>query len=454
MSNNGGNYGQNPQGGWDNTQNSPWTQPGNQPSADPWANQGQNTGGWGQQPPSGPTSAPQYPSSPGSSSPASAGWNTTGTWNNTGYQTGPQGPQTGYQTGYQTGPGQAPYQPSNQPPKKKSNLTPLIAGGVGLALIAAVATGLVLSRDRGSSGQDTTGQTTGATTGAPTPSPTPTVKAPGEGTYDTAIDYLKANKFTCTEEGTSGIQSTICTHFGAAPYMIAYVGATTSGGLGRVALEVQEDAQATIAKQVSDELIEQFATTDQAATIKSRIAAGAAPGYTSDDKLGDVRYRGNKRGSVVMWIEDWVPQDVKPRYFEVQPADRDKVLTANGYKCTARGTLNSCTKSANNVDYLITFIEAPEGNGLARLSVRAVSKEAGVGRPAFQAEAKKVLPELNKETGTAVLTWMGKQDERTGGLEFVNGQIVDYYPRSTVQGNEAGSVYIWASCWSGTREYC
>ncbi|SKF62567.1 Uncharacterised protein [Mycobacteroides abscessus subsp. abscessus] len=49
---------------------------------------------------------------------------------------------------------------------------------------------------------------------------------------------------------------------------------------------------------------------------------------------------------------------------------------------------------------------------------------------------------------------MGKQDAKAGGMEFVDGKIIDYYPRSTVSGNEAGSIYVWASCWTGTRTQC
>lgn len=436
---NDGNYGQQPQGpGWNEWSGQP---PQSQPSG------GWDTGGGWQQSGSQPSANP-YPASPGS-----AGWSQ-------GYPqqpgptppvaAGPGAPGPGGQaygqppTGYPPVPGG--YQPQPQPPRKKSNLTPLIAGGVGLALIAAVTTGVLLSRDDNQGSLPTPPSTTA--------SPTPTVKAPGPGDYDTTMAYLKDEDFTCSDEKSEGIKSSICTHFDTAPFMIAYVGATETGGLGRVSLEVQEEARASTSKAISDYLIKQFATTEQASDITTKIATAAAPGYSKDDKSGDVRYRGNNRGSVVLWIEDWVPADLKPSVVEVTDAERDKIIADNGYKCEASGALQSCNKSVADVSYQLVYEPAEGQDGLSRLSLRASSTKTGIARPAFQEEAKKVFGALPDGQGTLITDWMGKQDAKAGGMEFVDGKIIDYYPRSTVSGNEAGSIYVWASCWTGTRTQC
>lgn len=356
-----------------------------------------------------------------------------------GWNQWPGNPGHPQQTGY---PPQQSWVPQAPPPrKKKSHLAPLIAGGVGLAVIAAVATGVLLNRD--------------AETPQPTstPTPTPTVKAPGPGDYDTVIQYLEGQDFTCTEEGTPGIASSICTHFGAAPFMIAYVGAHESGGLGRLSLEVQEEARASTSKAVSDHLIGQFATPEAAKDIKASIASAAAPGYTRDSKSGEVRFRGNARGSVVMWMEDWVPDSVEPQVLTVSDTELDEMLSANGYACEASGVTQQCRKSASDVDYLLVH-QQENGKGLSRLSLRTTSAKPGLARPAFQAEAKKILGALPDGQGAAIIDWMGKQDEKSGGMGFVDGRLVDYYPRSSVQGKEAGSVYIWASCWTGVRTAC
>ncbi|MGA4670284.1 hypothetical protein ACPCG0_10910 [Propionibacteriaceae bacterium Y1923] len=442
---NDGSYGQNPNPqGWNEWNGQP---PQSQPSAG-W----DNGAGWqqtGSQP-----SANQYPGSTGS-----AGW-AGQTAGQTGPQPGQYPDQSGYAQpqptpGYQPQPGYPPttgyqpstgYQPPAEPPKKKSNLTALIAGGVGLALIAAIATGVLLSRNNNTAGGDPSE--------TPTQTPTPTVKAPGPGNYDALMEYLKDEDFTCTDEDAEGIKSSICTHFDTAPFMIAYVGATETGGLGRVSLEVQEDARASTSKAISDHLIKQFATTEQASDITTKIATAAAPGYTKDDRSGDVRYRGNARGSVVLWIEDWVPEDLQPTVVSVTDAQIDKIVTDNGYKCEANGTLQSCTKTADDITYQLVYQKAEGQDGLSRLSVRAYSATAGIARPAFQTEAKKIFGELPDGQGDPVTTWMAKQDEKAGGMEFVDGKIVDYYPRSTVSGNEAGSIYIWVSCWTGTRDQC
>ena len=417
---NDGSYGQQPEGqGWNE-----WTgQPGSQP-------------GWGQ--PGSQPSAGQYPSSAGSAGYPQPGY--------------PQQPSSGYpqpgypqQPGYPAG-GTTGYTPPQPPPKKKSNLTPLIAGGVGLALIAAITTGVLLSRD------DTkVDPTVAPSTSA---SPTPTIKAPGPGNYDDVVTYLTDEDFTCTDEETDGILSSICTHFGVAPYMIAYVGANASGGLGRVSLEVQEEARATDSKAVSDHLISQFTTSSQASAIKAKIATAAAPGYTKDDKSGDVRYRGNSRGSIVLWMEDWVPSTVEPKVVSLTQAQLDEIVADNGYKCTPTGARVDCTKTVDGVEYLLAYEEAQGQDGLTRLSIRATSGTAGVARPAFQVEAKKVLGELPDGQGTAITDWMAKQDTKAGGMEFVDSKIVDYYPSSTVSGKEAGTIYIWASCWTGVRTQC
>ncbi|MBO1032261.1 hypothetical protein IPV09_13020, partial [Tessaracoccus sp. SD287] len=266
--------------------------------------------------------------------------------------------------------------------------------------------------------------------------------------------YLKDEDFTCSDEKSEGIKSSICTHFDTAPFMIAYVGATETGGLGRVSLEVQEEARASTSKAISDYLIKQFATTEQASDITTKIATAAAPGYSKDDKSGDVRYRGNNRGSVVLWIEDWVPADLKPSVVEVTDAERDKIIADNGYKCEASGALQSCNKSVADVAYQLVYEPAEGQDGLSRLSLRASSTKTGIARPAFQEEAKKVFGALPDGQGTLITDWMGKQDAKAGGMEFVDGKIIDYYPRSTVSGNEAGSIYVWASCWTGTRTQC
>ena len=433
---NDGSYGQQPQGqGWNE-----WS--GQVPPAQPPVG-GDNGAGWtqgGSQP-----SAQPYPASPGS-----AGWSQ-------GYpqQTGQPGygqpaygqPAYGQPAGYP--PAGTGYQPPAQPPKKKSNLTPLIAGGVGLALIAAVTTGVLLSRDNGQSVQTTSPSTTEVA-----PSPTTTVKAPGPGDYDSILTYLKDEDFSCTDEGTDGIQSSICTHFDTAPFMIAYIGATESGGLGRVSLEVQEEARASASKAISNYLIKQFATTEQAEGITTKIATAAHPGYSKDDKSGDVRYRGNSRGSVVLWVEDWVPADLKPSVIEVTDAERDTIISDNGYKCEASGALQTCNKTVDDILYQLVYEPAEGQDGLSRLSVRASSAKAGLARPAFQEEAKKIFGELPDGQGDLITEWMGKQDAKAGGMEFVDGKIIDYYPRSSVSGNEAGSIYVWASCWTGTRTQC
>lgn len=442
---NDGNYGQNPQG-WNE-----WS--GQSPQAQPPAGWDQ-TAGWaqGSQP-----SANQYPASPGS-----AGWanqpgpegqypgqpgypqqpTTPGYGQQTGQQPGYQQPVTGYQAAANTG-----YQPQPEPPKKKSNLTPLIAGGVGLALIAAIATGALLSRRNNSAGPETS-------TSQTTQTPTPTVKAPGPGTYDGVMQYLKDEDFSCTDEKTEGIKSSICTHFDTAPFMIAYVGATEAGGLGRVSLEVQEEARASTSKAISDHLIKQFATTDQISDITAKIATATAPGYTKDDKTGDVRFRGNSRGSVVLWIEDWVPADLQPTVVTINDEQLGKIIGDGRYNCESNGALQTCTRTAEDITYQLVYQKAEGQTGLSRLSLRVWSPTAGIARPAFQEEAKKLFGALPDGQGDPITDWMTQQDEKAGGMEFVDGKIVDYYPRSTVSGSEAGAIYIWASCWTGTRDQC
>lgn len=381
----------------------------------------------------------------------SQGWNQQGGWNGQPSASQPsassweQPPQQGWgqqSSGYPNG-----YQqygaPGGQPPRKKSNLTPLIAGGVGLALIAAITTGVLVNRSR--SGAETS---TPASTSA-----TPLPKAPGPGTYDSAKKLASDEGFKCTDEGVEGIKSTVCTHFSGAPYMVMYIGARPDGSLGRLSLEVQDNARATQSKALSGKVIRLFAPEDVAKDIETEIGKQETS-TTSDLNNGIVNFRGNAKGSVVMWVKGWVPAEIKPNFIKMEPSKMNTILEGYGYKCATNGDYQQCDKTVDGVEYMTSHRSTESKEGLARLYLRTRSSDFTKGREAFQSEAKKILAALPDNQGDEIIDWMAKQPSNTGGLEFVDGRIVDYYPATTSEGKRGGALDLWETCWTGLRRYC
>lgn len=462
MTNQDGNYGwgADPQGTGQPSDGRPSFQhsanPGFQQSANPaWGDAGQS---WGAQ--------DQGRGNQG------ADWGQDAGWGQQGYQTVGGGSGAGWGGGgWNTGGPGGPH----EPPKKKSNLTPIVAAGVGLSLIGAVALGLALNKDDGKRGGDdsTTSAVVTSTTASPTdtptesstpsaspsPSDTPTQvhgndKAPGPGTYDAVVSYLKSEGFKCTDEGLSELQSSVCTHFSGHPYMAAYVGGREDGALGRVSIDIQSSKEADRARSIAEHLMGEFAANEEmVAKMKDQLASQSED-YGKDYAEGPVRYRGAKNGSIVMWVTEWVPSDAKPAVFEMKADEFKQSMVKDGYNCYMTDDVQRCEKTIEGVAYVVTALDSRRADGLARISISAKSPTKGQARKHFNTEAPRILKKFPHGAGDTIWEWAKEQPSNTGGMEYVDGKIVDYYPSSTTDGQESATIHVFESCWTGSRRSC
>lgn len=348
------------------------------------------------------------------------------------------------------------YRTGEWTPPRRRRTRRLPIGLLTALLVSAVALGAVWWWNRGqrpAAPQVTLPPASVASRAASPKGGTPTrplATAPGPGTVDGLRAWLTTDQgFTCTDEGVEGIQSFVCTHFQSAPFMVAYVGGNAQGGLGRVSLEVQEDTLLATSRAVSGHLIGEFGA--DAATIRRQIDR-VESGYTRNQRAGEVHFRGNARGSVVMWVEGWVPDTVVPRVLTV--TNTELAALVEGYSCASTGALSECTKDAEGVEYLLIHEASSQGEGLSRLSLRTRSATEGKARPALQTEARRLLTALPGGQGREVLAWMDQHSGKTGSIEFVGGRLVDYYPASRSGSMEAGALYLYDSCWTDSRLEC
>lgn len=390
-----------------------------------------------------------------------------------------QAPAANYPTGggfgYQSGPPAGPMGPGygqgfgGQPPAK-SNGKRVALIAIPVALVLAVVGYLYATRD-GDTPVGVPSASTSAKPGAsaseqPSPSPTDassapadgedgTAKAPGPGTTESVLAYLESKDFVCSDEGNKAIVSKYCTHFGGETAMAAYVGGRTDGSLGRLTLEVQMETPDSLSQATSKWVMQQFVGDEAAvAAITADIATGTTKDWAKGTQ-GEVHYRGNKRGTVVMYVNDWEPAGLKAAVIETSVSDLSQYVISKGYSCAAgtqRGS-QRCTREANGYEF-ITFMIPDSSKKFIKYASVIVKRD----------DPQANLPAVVKSETTMFLNGMGQQaapwkayiydaDGQIGDIQFVGGMVADWFPGGSAS-STSGALYLQPPCWQNFVTDC
>ncbi|WP_420176000.1 hypothetical protein [Luteococcus sp. OSA5] len=333
----------------------------------------------------------------------------------------------------------------------KSRRWPLL---VVVPLVLALVGGGWWATNRPSQAEAPVAGTSGSPAAASTPSAPSsegaTTEAPGKGTVAGVKARLLKEGFTCGSEGQPGIDSWLCTHYTRNPAMLAYVGGAKGKRLGRVALNVQDGPGGNNPKALGlQEWLAQQVIPNKAQrqTLLAAVRKGDEQRY-AEARRGEVKARGSADGSLVMFVDGWVPDGAQPAWLSpLKPLEAG--LTGLGYRCGEPGPQVSCTRSAKGLTHTVDYQLVGDEVGYLKVKTQQQS-----GRPvASQAAAEvKAVTGLFRQADQ-LQGWLARHgSSAVGATGFHEGMALDWYPGSS-QG--AGAVfYLRQSCWTDTVESC
>lgn len=304
----------------------------------------------------------------------------------------------------------------------------------------------------------TASQTPGAQSPSSTPSVTPdagtiipsAIEVPGPGTVQGVKAQLTKQGFRCEQESQPGMDAWLCTRYDKEPTMMAFVAGATGQRLGRVALSVQDGpgGKHPQALGLQEYLANQVAKDPaQAKQFLTEVRAGDESQYAST-AIGPVVARGSSDGSIVMFVNGWVPSRAQPAH--VLPlAQMDTSLSAMGYACSDEVPVR-CTRKEGRFSYEVDYIPAD-----LELSYLKVKVTAAKGTPVKQAGGKEVNRVVGLlQEGEDISTWLARHSSETGATGYQDGMSLDWYPAMEQPDGEVTIFYLREACWTDSVEVC
>ena len=281
----------------------------------------------------------------------------------------------------------------------------------------------------------------------PAAAPAAPIEVPGPGTVDGVRRHLVALGFSCAQEKRPAMESWLCTRYDKDPAMFAYVGGASGHRLGRVSLNVQSvgGTRSTEALGLQTWIAQQALPATEAAKVTKALASGTAVRYATATS-GPVSARGSGDGSIVLYVDGWLPSTALPA--DLLPAKPFvPTLTARGYTCSA----STCTRSSGGLEYTVDY--RVKGLGVTHLKVKVTSSGTPLVTPALS-ETKSVVKIFQE--GPELAAWLDRHaEDRAGATGFADGTLfVDWYPGSSLPGNQSSVFYVRQSCWSDAVESC
>ncbi|MEL4505472.1 hypothetical protein AAEX63_09980 [Luteococcus sp. H138] len=277
------------------------------------------------------------------------------------------------------------------------------------------------------------------------------IEAPGKGTVDSVRKQLTAQGFTCESEAKKRMDSWVCTHYTSNPAMTAYLGGASGRKLGRASLNVQDGkgGKNPQALKLQAWLAEQFVG-DKARTqgVLKAVRAGNEDSYATATSE-EVNARGSADGSIVLFVDGWVPDQVQPEKL-LQGKPLGQALAKRGYSCTGEAEVK-CTRTADGYKYSLEY--RPEGMEVSYLKLRT---EATGKQPVLKAAADEVQAVASFfQQGRQIQTWLAAhQRSAAGATGYQDGLALDWYPGSSQPGGAAAVFYLRQACWTDTVETC
>ncbi|MEL4357737.1 MULTISPECIES: hypothetical protein [unclassified Luteococcus] len=277
------------------------------------------------------------------------------------------------------------------------------------------------------------------------------IEAPGKGTVDSVKKQLIADGFTCESEAKKRMDSWVCTHYTSNPAMTAYLGGASGHRLGRVSLNVQDGkgGKNPTALAIQGWLAEQFiGDKARTQTVLKAVRAGNEDSYATATNE-EVNARGSADGSIVLFVDGWVPDQVQPEKL-LQAKPLGQALTQRGYSCTGEAEVK-CTRTADGYRYSLDY--RPEGMEVSYLKLRT---EATAKQPVLKAAADEVQAVTSLfQQGRQIQTWLAAhQRSAAGATGYQDGLALDWYPGSSQPGGAAAVFYLRQACWTDTVETC
>lgn len=276
------------------------------------------------------------------------------------------------------------------------------------------------------------------------------LQIPGSGTAAGVRKHLEGQGFTCGSEGQPGIDSWLCTHYTRNPAMLAYVGGAKGKRLGRVALNVQDGPGGNNPKALGlQEWLAQQVIPDKAQrqTLLAAVRKGDEQRY-AEARQGEVKARGSADGSLVMFVDGWVPDGAQPaRLAPAKPLEAG--LEGLGYRCGEPGPQVSCTRSAKGFTHTVDYQLVGDEVGYLKVKTQQPAKRPVASQGAAEVKAVTGLFRQAEQ----LHGWLARHgSSAVGATGFHEGMALDWYPGSA-QG-AAAVFYLRQSCWTDTVESC
>lgn len=277
------------------------------------------------------------------------------------------------------------------------------------------------------------------------------IEAPGKGTVESVRKQLTAQGFSCESEGKKGMDSWVCTHYTSNPAMTAYLGGAAGHRLGRVSLNVQDGKGGNNPKALKLQtwLTEQFvAGKSQQQQVLAAVRAGNEDEYAQVTE-GVVTGRGSADGSIVLFVDGWVPDRVQPE--KLLPAvPIGPALTTRGYTCTGKAEVK-CTRKQGGHTFSLDY--RPEGMEVSYLKLKT---EATAKEPVLKAAADEVQAVTAMfQQGKQIQAWLAVHAKSAAGATgYQHGMALDWYPGSSQVGGASAVFYLRQACWTDTVETC
>ncbi|MGO4957055.1 hypothetical protein ACTQ49_07255 [Luteococcus sp. Sow4_B9] len=277
------------------------------------------------------------------------------------------------------------------------------------------------------------------------------LEVPGPGTVESVRKHLQDEGFTCESEGQPGIDSWLCTHYTRNPAMMAYVGGAHGKRVGRVGLNVQDGPGGSNPKALAlqEWLASQVVAKDgQQKDLLAAVRKGNEERY-AETQQGPVVARGSADGSLVLFVNGWVPDRAAPVYLlPAKPLEQG--FKDLGYECGDPGDQVTCTRSEKGFTYTVDY--RTEGTEVSYLKVKTASDSGASVVNAAAGEVRAVTGLFQQ--GKALQKWLDNHEKSTAGATgFQDGMALDWYPGSS-QGGAAAVFYLRQSCWTDTVESC
>lgn len=285
----------------------------------------------------------------------------------------------------------------------------------------------------------------------PEPEQPTAIEAPGPGTVASVKAQLQADGFSCESEGKKGMDSWVCTHYTSNPAMTAYLGGAAGHRLGRVSLNVQDGKGGNNPKALKLQtwLTEQFvAGKSQQQQVLAAVRAGNEDEYAQVTE-GVVTGRGSADGSIVLFVDGWVPDRVQPE--KLLPAvPIGPALTTRGYTCTGKAEVK-CTRKQGGHTFSLDY--RPEGMEVSYLKLKT---EATAKEPVLKAAADEVQAVTAMfQQGKQIQAWLAVHAKSAAGATgYQHGMALDWYPGSSQVGGASAVFYLRQACWTDTVETC